>query len=70
MAVAARAAATAAGANVAIAVVDSNGELVYFERMDGSGAGAASQGKARAAMLFGLPPSRWRMQWQQESRCR
>ena len=55
MAVAARAAASAAGANVAIAVVDSNGDLVYFERMDGSGAAAASQGKARAAMLFGLP---------------
>jgi glc operon protein GlcG len=55
MAVAARAAAAAAGANVAIAVVDSNGDLVYFERMDGSGAVAASQGKARAAMLFGLP---------------
>lgn len=55
VAVAARTAAAAADANVAIAIVDSNGDLVYFERMDGSGAVAASQGKARAAMLFGLP---------------
>ena len=55
VAVAARTAAPAADAKVAIAIVDSNGDLVYFERMDGSGAVAASQGKARAAMLFGLP---------------
>lgn len=54
---AAEAAAVAANARVAIAVVDANGDLVYFRRMDGA-AGVAvtsSQGKARAAILFGMP---------------
>jgi len=39
------------------AVVDMNGDLVYFERMDGASPRAvtSSQGKARAALLFGLP---------------
>lgn len=57
MVAAAEAAAVAANAQVAIAVVDSNGDLVYFERMDGASARAvtSSQGKARAALLFGLP---------------
>jgi glc operon protein GlcG len=57
MVAAAEAAATAAMAAVAIAVVDVNGDLVYFERMDGASARAvtSSQGKARAAMLFGMP---------------
>jgi glc operon protein GlcG len=51
------AAAVAADAKVAIAVVDANGDLVYFRRMDGT-AGVpvtASQAKARAAILFGVP---------------
>jgi glc operon protein GlcG len=54
---AAQAAATAANARVAIAVVDSNGDLVVLERMDGSGGRGVSsaQGKARAAIVFGKP---------------
>jgi glc operon protein GlcG len=57
MVAAAEAAAVSANAKVAIAVVDANGDLVYFERMDGASARAvtSSQGKARAALLFGLP---------------
>src|SRR5579872_3797019 len=57
MVAAAEAAATKANANVAIAVVDVNGDLVYFERMDGASARAvtSSQGKARAALMFGVP---------------
>jgi glc operon protein GlcG len=57
MVMAAEAAAQKANANVAIAVVDINGDLVYFERMDGASARAvtSSQGKARAAMMFGIP---------------
>ena len=50
------AAAVAANVKVAIAVVDANGDLVYFRRMDGV-AGipvTASQAKARAAILFGV----------------
>ena len=54
---AAEAAATAANARVAIAVVDGNGDLVAFTRLDGASARAvtSSQGKARAAILFGVP---------------
>jgi glc operon protein GlcG len=54
---AAQAAAVAAGASVAIAVVDANTDLVHFIRMDGvaSRAVEASQGKARATLLFGVP---------------
>src|SRR5699024_6941170 len=54
---AAQAAAVAAGATVAIAVVDANTDLVHFIRMDGvaSRAVEASQGKARATLLFGVP---------------
>src|SRR3954468_8371264 len=57
MVAAAEAAAMALNAPMAIAVVDSNGDLVYFERMDGASARAvtSSQGKARAALLFGKP---------------
>lgn len=49
--------ARSANANVAIAVVDANGDLVCFYRMDGaiSIAVTSSQGKARAAILFGQP---------------
>src|SRR5678809_864013 len=57
MVAAAEAAAIAANAQVAIAVVDGNGDLVYFERMDGASARAvtSAQGKARAALLLGVP---------------
>jgi glc operon protein GlcG len=57
MVAAAEAAAMAANAPIAIAVVDGNGDLVYFERMDGASARAvtSSQGKARAALLLGVP---------------
>ena len=57
MIAAAEAAAIAANAQVAIAIVDGNGDLVYFERMDGASARAvtSSQGKARAALLLGVP---------------
>ncbi len=46
-----------ANAKVGIAVVDANGDLVLSERIDGASARgvASSQGKARAALLFGLP---------------
>ena len=57
MVAASEAAAAAANARVAISVVDANGDLVFFERMDGAAPRAvtSSQGKARAAVLFGLP---------------
>jgi glc operon protein GlcG len=57
MAAAAEAAATTANAHVAISIVDANGELVYFERMDGAALRpvVTSQGKARAALMFGVP---------------
>jgi glc operon protein GlcG len=57
MVAAAEAAALALNAPMAIAVVDGNGDLVYFERMDGASARAvtSSQGKARAALLLGVP---------------
>lgn len=53
---AAEAAAGAMMAKVGIAVVDVNGDLVAFVRMDGAPARAvvSSQGKARAALLFGM----------------
>jgi len=49
--------ANAAGAKVAIAVVDINGDLVALSRLDGatSRAVVSAQGKARAAILFGVP---------------
>jgi glc operon protein GlcG len=48
--------ARASSAKVGIAVVDANGDLVLLERLDGStGRGVISaEGKARAAILFGL----------------
>jgi glc operon protein GlcG len=57
MVAAASSAARTAGASVAIAVIDANGDLVAFERMDGASPQAvtSSQGKARAAILFGVP---------------
>jgi glc operon protein GlcG len=59
MLVAAEAAATTLNAHAVICVMDSNGDVVAFERMDMAGAIAltSSQGKARAALLFGLPTS-------------
>jgi glc operon protein GlcG len=57
MVAAAEAAAVSAGAIVSIAVIDTTGDLVYFSRMDGAPARAvtSSQGKARAALMFGMP---------------
>jgi glc operon protein GlcG len=57
MVAAAEAAALKVDAHVGIAVVDANGDLVYFERLDGATARGvtSAQGKARAALLFGLP---------------
>ena len=54
---AAEVAANAAGLKVAMAVVDANGDLVYFRRMDGAIAAGvtAAPGEARAAILFGVP---------------
>lgn len=45
-----------ANAKVGIAIVDSNGDLVYSERIDGASTRGvtSAQGKARAALLFGL----------------
>jgi glc operon protein GlcG len=49
--------ARAANAKVGIAVVDANGDVVLHERLDGASARglASSEGKARAALLFGVP---------------
>jgi glc operon protein GlcG len=57
MMAAAEAAAIAANVHNSIAIVDVNGDLVCFERMDGTTVRGvtASQGKARAALLFGMP---------------
>jgi glc operon protein GlcG len=54
---AAVAAARAANVNVAAAIVDANGDLVYFQRLDGAVGRpvVSSQAKARAAILFGVP---------------
>lgn len=64
MVAAAEAAATAMNAHVAICVVDSNGDVVFFERMDMAAPRAvtSSQGKARAALLLDFPQRRWRTQ--------
>jgi glc operon protein GlcG len=57
MAVAAEQEALKANAKVGISIVDSNGDLVFSERIDGASTRGmtSSQGKARAALLFGLP---------------
>lgn len=57
MIAAAEEAATKANAKVGIAVLDANGDLVASLRLDGASAQGvtSSQGKARAALLFGLP---------------
>jgi glc operon protein GlcG len=48
--------ATVAKVRVSVAVVDANGDLVAFERMDGAVSPSIhiSQGKAHAALLFGV----------------
>ena len=48
--------ATTADVRVSVAVVDVNGDLVAFERMDGAVSPSIliSQGKAHAALLFGM----------------
>jgi len=45
------------GWNVAIAIVDANGDLIMFQKIDDTqiGSVAVSQGKARAAALFKRP---------------
>jgi glc operon protein GlcG len=57
MVAAAEAAALKVNAKVGIAVVDANGDLVFSERLDGASARGvtSAQGKARAALLFGMP---------------
>jgi glc operon protein GlcG len=57
MVAAAEAAATAANAHVAICILDTNGDVVLSERMDGAAHTPVitSEGKARAVLLFGLP---------------
>jgi glc operon protein GlcG len=54
---AAEAAAAAENARVTIAVVDANGDLVMLTRLDGARGVAvtSAEGKARAAILFGVP---------------
>jgi len=56
MVAAAEAAAAAANSHVAICVMDTNGDVVFFERMDGAPtiAVVTSQNKARAVLLFGM----------------
>ena len=48
--------ATAANVRVSVAIIDANGDLVAFERMDGAVPPSIhiSQGKAHAALLFGV----------------
>lgn len=57
IAAAAEAAAVKANARVGIAIVDGNGDLIYSERLDGASSRGvqSAQGKARAALLFGVP---------------
>ena len=56
---AAEAAAAAAMANVTIAIVDANGDLAMLNRLEGARGVAvtSAEGKARAAILFGMPTS-------------
>jgi glc operon protein GlcG len=56
---AAEAAAASATANVTIAIVDANGDLAMLHRLEGARGVAvtSAEGKARAAILFGLPTS-------------
>lgn len=56
MVAAAEAAATAVGKNVAICVMDTNGDVVLAERMDSTEHNPVitAQGKARAVLMFGI----------------
>jgi glc operon protein GlcG len=56
MVAAAEAAAVAANAHNGFAVVDANGDHVFVERMDGAAPRAltSAEGKARAAVMFGM----------------
>jgi glc operon protein GlcG len=58
--VGAEAAAAALNQHVAITVMDGRGDLVLFERIDSvpAGPGVPSQGKAHAALAFGIPTGR------------
>jgi glc operon protein GlcG len=51
------AAATAKRQNIAVCVMDTNGDVVVFERMNGTERIplATSEGKARAVLMFGIP---------------
>jgi glc operon protein GlcG len=57
MATVAEAAAAAMSAHVAVCVLDTNGDIVLLERMDGGTRVPVSpaQGKARSVLLFGIP---------------
>jgi len=57
IAAAAEAAALKANAKVGIAIIDGNGDLVFSQRLDGASSRGvqSAQGKARAALLFGVP---------------
>ena len=57
MAVMAEAAAAAMNQHVAVCVMDTNGDVVLLERMDGGTRVPvnAAQGKARSVLLFGVP---------------
>ncbi len=57
MVAAAEQAAKTVNAKVGIAVVDANGDVVLHERLDGATSRglSSSEGKARAALLFGVP---------------
>lgn len=57
MVAAAEATAAAMNQHIAICVLDTNGDVVLEERMDGAGhiPQITAQGKARAAIIFGMP---------------
>ena len=57
MVAAVEAAAAAKKQNIAVCVMDANGDVVAFERMNGTDRIplATSQGKARAVLMFGVP---------------
>jgi uncharacterized protein GlcG (DUF336 family) len=57
MVAAVEAAAAAKKQNIAVCVMDANGDVVSFERMNGTDRIplATSQGKARAVLMFGIP---------------
>lgn len=58
---AAAAHAIASGWTIAVAVVDAAGDLVFFEKMDGTQVGSVdvAMGKARCAVRFKRPTKEW-----------